>query len=282
MRESSFSMPRIEVKSGVAAPSWAPQGTVEPIPPSPFFTTENIPKIFSLGFRCSSAAILKRMGLKHESFPFDWLISRLSVIRHCMETDFTEFLNLSNYQRKYSNTYEMADSRSGFICDEHLMVNLYYQPVDQPDPENTYKWYLAMNHHNILEQKDTEYYERCVQRYRELMTFDEPKIYLHICPLITLEKYNTTKENIFHELTSFDNFIYNFTNGTSLGLFFIMVRDDTGEHSKNSGLFFTSLKTNTKIYIIYTNNQFIDAGESFMGNCHEEREYIEQVIRKEI
>ena len=260
-------------------------------------------KIFSLGFRCSSAAILKRMGLKHESFPFDWLISRLSVIRHCMETDFSEFLNLSNYQRKYSNTYEMADSRNGFICDEHLMVNLYYQPEDQSDPENTYKWYLAMNHHNILEQKDTEYYERCVQRYRELMTFDEPKIYLHICPLITMEKYNDTKENIFHELTSFDQFMYEFTNGTSRGLFFIMVRDDAGQGSKNPttnsvgdlrspeefgehenkcSLFFTSLKTNTKIYIIYTNNQFIDAGESFMGNCHEEREYIEQVIRTEI
>ena len=190
-------------------------------------------KIISLGFRCSSAAILKRMGLKHESFPFDWLISRLSVIRHCMETDFTEFLNLSNYQRKYSNTYEMADSRNGFICDEHLMVNLYYQPEDQSDPENTYKWYLAMNHHNILEQKDTEYYERCVQRYRELMTFDEPKIYLHICPLITMEKYNDTKENIFHELTSFDQFMYEFTNGTSRGLFFIMVRDDAGQGSKN-------------------------------------------------
>ena len=239
-------------------------------------------KIFSLGFRCSSAAILKRMGLKHESFPFDWLISRLSVIRHCMETDFSEFLNLSNYQRKYSNTYEMADSRNGFICDEHLMVNLYYQPEDQSDPENTYKWYLAMNHHNILEQKDTEYYERCVQRYRELMTFDEPKIYLHICPLITMKKYNDTKENIFHELTGFDQFMYDFTNGTTRGLFFIMVRDNAGEHENKCSLFFTSLKTNTKIYIVYTNNQFIDAGESFMGNCHEEREYIEQVIRTEI
>ena len=239
-------------------------------------------KIISLGFRCSSAAILKRMGLKHESFPFDWLISRLSVIRHCMETDFSEFLNLSNYQRKYSNTYEMADSRNGFICDEHLMVNLYYQPEDQSDPENTYKWYLAMNHHNILEQKDTEYYERCVQRYRELMTFDEPKIYLHICPLITMKKYNDTKENIFHELTGFDQFMYDFTNGTTRGLFFIMVRDNAGEHENKCSLFFTSLKTNTKIYIVYTNNQFIDAGESFMGNCHEEREYIEQVIRTEI
>jgi hypothetical protein len=114
------------------------------------------------------------------------------------------------------------------------------------------------------------------------MTFDEPKIYLHICPLITMEKYNDIKENIFQELTDFDNFMYEFTNGTGRGLFFIMVRDDAGEQENKCSLFFTSLKTNTKIYIIYTNSQFIDAGESFMGNCHEEREYIEQVIRTEI
>lgn len=238
-------------------------------------------KIFSLGFRCSSAAILKRMGMKHESFPFDWLISRLSVIRHCMETDFSEFLNLSNYQRKYSNTYEMADSRNGFICDEHLMVNTYYQPEDQADPENTYKWYLAMNHHNILEQKDTEYYERCVQRYRELMSSDDPKIYVHICPLISMESYQQNKEDVFKELTDFDQFVYGFAKGTCRGLFFIMVRDDAGEQEKKINLFFTSLVTHTKIYIVYTNGQFIDAGESFMGHCHEERDLIEEVIRTE-
>lgn len=239
-------------------------------------------KIFSLGFRCSSAAILKRMGLKHESFPFDWLISRLSVIRHCMETDFSEFLNLSNYRRKYSNTYEMADSREGFICDEHLMVNTYYQPEDQADPENTYKWYLAMNHHNILEQKDTEYYERCVQRYRELMTSETSKIYVHICPLIRIETFNETKENIFQELMDFDQFMYDFTKGGCRGLFFIMVRDDAREHENRGSPFFTSLVTNTKIYIIYTNGQFIDAGESFMGHCHEERDLIEHIIRTEM
>ena len=70
-------------------------------------------QFFSFGYRCSSAGILKSMQLKYESFPFDWLISRLDVIKHCLQDDFREFLNQSNYVRKYSKTYEMIDSDQG-------------------------------------------------------------------------------------------------------------------------------------------------------------------------
>jgi hypothetical protein len=161
-------------------------------------------KIFSFGFRCSSAAIIKRMGLKLESYPFDWLVSHRSVIRHCMETDFEEFLNIENYQRKYTNTYEMADSRHGFVCDEHLMVNVFYQPLDMLDVENTYKCRLAMNHHNITETKDKEYYTRCVERFRELVASDYEKVYLHICPVITLQMYEEKKAEIVEEIIEFD------------------------------------------------------------------------------
>ena len=38
------------------------------------------PTFVSFGYRCSCAGILKDLGLKHESYPFDWLISNLSVI----------------------------------------------------------------------------------------------------------------------------------------------------------------------------------------------------------
>jgi hypothetical protein len=57
--------------------------------------------LFSLGFRCSSASLIKSLGLKNESYPFDWLVSRLSVIQHCIESDFVEFLNLDNYKRQW-------------------------------------------------------------------------------------------------------------------------------------------------------------------------------------
>ncbi len=34
----------------------------------------------SFGFRCSSASLLTKKGIRTYSMPFDWLVSRLSVI----------------------------------------------------------------------------------------------------------------------------------------------------------------------------------------------------------
>ena len=234
-------------------------------------------KIFSFGFRCSSAAIIKHMGLKLESYPFDWLVSHLSVIRHCMENQFEEFLNINNYQRKYTNTYEMADSREGFICDEHLMVNVFYQPVDMLDVENTYKCRLAMNHHNITETKDKEYYTRCVERFRELVVSDDDKIYLHICPVITFQMYEEKKAEIVKEIVEFDCFVHKTMNNKCKGLVFIIARDDTFRTEQ-----LDILSTGTRMYVIYANRNFIDAGEVFMGNYHEERMFIESKIRETI
>ena len=234
-------------------------------------------KIVSFGFRCSSASIMKHMGLKLESYPFDWLVSHLSVIRHCMETDFKEFLNINNYQRKYTNTYEMADSREGFICDEHLMVNVFYQPAHMLDVENTYKCRLAMNHHNITETKDTEYYSRCVERFRELVASDDKKIYLHICPVITLQMYQEKKAEMVEEIVEFDRFVHERMNHRSKGVVFIIARDETFRTEQ-----LDILSTGTCIYVIYANRNFIDAGEVFMGNYHEERMFIESKIREVI
>lgn len=237
------------------------------------------PKVISFGYRCTAAAILKRLNLKHESYPFDWLISRLSVIEHCISTDFDEFLNLDNYTRKYSNTYEMADSTNGFICDEHLMINTYYQPADCPDVDNTYQYYLAMNHHNIVEPKDTEYYTRCVDRMREQLASTNKKLYIHIAPLITIEKYNDNKSTIIADFLKFDEFIYNASNYTTQGLFIVMVRENIeyprcefyGENTENG----------TKIYIIYANARLIDAGEIYMGNYSNENKMISDLIREQ-
>lgn len=238
-------------------------------------------KIISFGYRCSSAGFLKKLGLKNESYPFDWLISRLFVIKHCIETNFTEFLNLENYEKKQCKTYEMADINNIFICHEDLIVNNYYQPLNIPNPEVAYKWYLAMNHHNILE-KDREYYNRCIHRFQELMKTENKKVFLHICPLILLDKYNEIKDEIIKELNIFDEFIYINSNGIIRGIIFIMVRDDNNIYKIKGELLFFSELTKTQIYIVYANKNFIDAGEIFMGNNIEEEIFIEEIIKKEI
>jgi hypothetical protein len=237
-------------------------------------------KIISFGYRCSSAGFLKKMGLKHESFPFDWLISRLSVIKHCIETNFTEFLNLQNYEKRQCKTYEMTDINNNFVCDENLIVNTYYQPLNIPNPEIAYKWYLAMNHHNILEnEKHKEYYNRCIHRFQEVIKTENEKFFLHICPLILLDKYNEIKDEIKKSLDDFDDFIYNYSNYKIKGLIFIMVRDDNSINTKKGELLYFSEITKTQIYIVYANKNFIDAGIRFMGDNNEEELFIEEIIK---
>ena len=254
-----------------------------------------VPKLFSLGFRCSTAAIIKQIEMKTESFPFDWLVSDLSVIRHCIETDFSEFTNLKNYERRYTSTYEMADSKESFICDEQLMVNTYYQPPELMNAENTYKYKLAMNHHNIFELKDMEYYNRCIERFRSLLNCDNNKIYIHIRHLVTREKYETEKDEILKEFIEFDDFITSRFKGTLKGIYFILIKDKLNSsvcdstsssepdiHSTrlqpNGELIHESKKTGTRIYTLNVNRDFIDAGETFMGEYYKEVLYIKNEI----
>lgn len=234
-------------------------------------------KIFSLGFRCTSAAILKRLNLKNESFPFDWLISRLSVIKDCITNNFKEFINIQNYENRHTNTYEMADSNKHFVCDEYLKINKYYQPEELMQAENSYKYYLAMNHHDICEPHGNDYYNRCIKRFNELLTENTKKIYIHIAPLTAFDNYVIKKNEVIDEIVEFDNFLYNYTNKNTKGIVFIMVKDETLQE-KVERLYKEIKETGTQIHVIYTNRDFIDAGEVYMGNYYHEMKYIESII----
>jgi hypothetical protein len=40
-------------------------------------------KVISFGHRCSSASFIQNLNLKTESYPFDWLVSKLDIIKDC-------------------------------------------------------------------------------------------------------------------------------------------------------------------------------------------------------
>ena len=48
-------------------------------------------KVISFGYRCSSATFIQKLNLKTESYPFDWIVSKLDVIKDCIETNFVHF-----------------------------------------------------------------------------------------------------------------------------------------------------------------------------------------------
>lgn len=70
--------------------------------------------VISLGFFCSVALEIDKLGLREASYPFDWLISDFQGIIECMENDFCDFLNYSNLKQYTNNGRYYYDSKYKF------------------------------------------------------------------------------------------------------------------------------------------------------------------------
>ena len=97
-------------------------------------------KVISFGHRCSSASFIQNLNLKTESYPFDWLVSKLDIIKDCIETKFVHFLNVNNYITQNTETLNIIDNAKTHICNEVAQVNIYYEPAG----ENIF-FYLSEN-----------------------------------------------------------------------------------------------------------------------------------------
>ena len=64
--------------------------------------------VVSLGFFCSVAMELERIGLRSASFPFDWLISDFEGVIKLIENHFDDFLAYENMaqHKLYPNYYK--------------------------------------------------------------------------------------------------------------------------------------------------------------------------------
>lgn len=233
-------------------------------------------KIIPMGYRCSSSEIIRILNLKKESYPFDWTISKLSTIKDCILNDFKEFLNLENYIKKDINTYNVIDDVSLLIGGGNYIINTHYDPIDKiTDNFNTYDLKLALIHHDIFKTEDYEYYKRCINRFKNILKSDDKKLYLYINQIIGIKEYTQTKDDIIMEFINFNEFIKTISNNIN-GMFFILVKTDT-EYS-NSEI----LNSNPFIYVVMTNNQFLDTGEIFYGDPFKEIELIIQTIKSHL
>ena len=141
----------------------------------------------SLGTLCHAAQILKRNKLKLCSYPFDWIFSSCDNIIHCIEDDFTIFLNKSYY-------IQVLDKESGKDSDKKCGHSYY----------NKYMF----NHHNPLKyENDYNYFVRCVGRFKKLLQYPELKLFCFMnrnLDNITSHNYNALIDfnNKFSKYTS--------------------------------------------------------------------------------
>ena len=119
--------------------------------------------VCSLGSSCHTSFFLKRNKLKVVSYPFDRIVSNYMMVQHCIEDEFRTFLDKSYY----------------------VMTN------NETRCRHTYYKEDVFYHHNPLKNKTHyEYYVRCVNRFMELLSYPNHKMFMIMFP-------NMTKDEIF-------------------------------------------------------------------------------------
>jgi hypothetical protein len=152
----------------------------------------------SLGFLCHSSYLLKRNNFKKCSYPFDWIYSQPNMIIDCIEDGFSKFLNKSYYT---SNT------------ETHGGHSLYGE--------------LMFAHHNPSKnEKDYEYFVRCVSRFKSLLTYSQPKLFSIF--YVNLSSINADVRN---QVIEFNNKLKNYTTNYTLLVIFNISNEQTNNHS---------------------------------------------------
>ncbi len=274
--------------------------------------------VFSLGYRCSAAGILKSLGIKHASYPFDWMVSRLPVIEDCMATDFAAFLDPDNYRSVALATYHYplseggggggsaADAETLHICDEDVQYNVHYaswegrSALTTPPPpwrtgRDAYAYPLMMNHRRITEPADHAYYERCVERWRQMMAHPTArKLGLYVHPLLDEAVFEARRSQLIAGVQQFFARMSARTNHLE-GVFVFPVRtpyaspisahgsphpyllEEIDERSVS-----TTSSSKATVCVLWTNRDFVDAGEIFMGTAGEETWVLQDYVRTQI
>jgi hypothetical protein len=259
--------------------------------------------IFPLGYRCSSAGILKQIGHKKESYPFDWCVSRLPIVQHCLETEFKYFIDdISNNYKSYKTAtqhYE-PDGTTLFICNETVVANTYYskQPISpihftQPltIPRDTYAFPLVMNHHNIFDENDHAYYCRCISRFNQLLTTPSsiPTMYLYIHPALSESEYERYHPMLMSEFANFQLFLQSkYPETYPRGLLFVPIKTQIPypitSQKEPVELVINTLDDTSgaqhAVYLVYMNKDFVDAGEIFMRNAYIETDAIIHTVKQ--
>jgi len=198
----------------------------------------------SLGGICHSAQLLKINELKKASYPFDWIFSSMSMVKHCIEDDFNTFLDKSQYSDYNTNTTLRENQ-----CEHKFYGKMVFNGEHS----------VIFNHHNPLSnESDYAYLERCVDRFRELLKSEEPKTFVMFADLCDLAKF-----------LDFSYFLNQYTKNHNL---LVIQNIVSGKHNfilyerKGSGL---------KILRIETIS--VTSGLEFQDNADEE--YLNQTLK---
>jgi hypothetical protein len=236
------------------------------------------PIFLPFGHRCSSAAILDRCHLGGESLPFDSVVCQLNVIRACLEDDFKQFLAIDNYTKIDTTTANIIDDVVEVYGHEQPSVNGHYADAagGELTDRSTYHLGLALTHHDLSSPQDYDTYTRRIGRLRDVLDQDGRKIYVHIHRIVGIDDYSRNQASLIAAFAEFSEFMA--ARCTNIcGLFFVLVKP--GDRAEPTSI--RILKNDLcSVHVVYVNNDFIDAGGPFNGNCEREVKVMTDIVRQ--
>jgi hypothetical protein len=120
--------------------------------------------VASLGSHCYASTVLKTMGLKRYSLPFDWIFSSLPMVAHCIEDEFATFLDPTQYR---SNPLHARPEPTFGLCD-----HAFYR--------NDFGVGSVFNHYDPNEPVHHAYLVRAVGRFTRLLDNPDRKLFLAV------------------------------------------------------------------------------------------------------
>jgi len=170
-----------------------------------------------------------------------------------------------------------------------------------------------MNHKNVIDVESRDYYLRCISRWNSLISSPCEKIGVYIHPLMSYGSYSKKHLRIRCMITDFHKDMCDATAGYR-GIYVIPVRwlgecstqnierdEYTEGHIVSPGVvpsliriagvnaktmsypnpvYFYSPIPNMYLCVLYVREEFIDAGEIFMGECNRETDLLASLIVK--
>jgi hypothetical protein len=191
--------------------------------------------VCSFGFNCHSAYFLRTNGLKKQSYPFDWIMSNLQVVKDCIENDFNDYLNKS----------------------------LYISNNDKSCGHNKYCYNMFPHHNPLLNMDHYDYFVRCVNRFKTLLS--QQNIHKLFIISIINEEHDINSVETRHNFVKFNTFLKNYTSNYTLLIIINYPNKKTNTFNliKNSNLIFleiTTLSSNTGTeYSNKTDNDYLNS-----------------------
>ena len=144
--------------------------------------------VIPIGMRCVGAYELQRTGDRKEAYPFDWVFCSLDVVQHCIETNFSHFLDESLYKvymhpnhgaRTHHLLYDAMNLNDAMIHHHHVHA-------DKGDV------FCTFVHQNMLDGPTHDAFKRRTQRFMtalEVASEAAPVTLLHVLEHIEKETY---------------------------------------------------------------------------------------------